>query len=105
LQDLLNTCAQFIVRMNGRERAGLALVVLSGVAYMGLFAVPWLPLSLAGKSAAAVALVVGGEALFWLGVLIAGREIMRKYRHLLSPRQLKQELDRLTRPKPDNRSE
>ncbi|MFM8551542.1 MAG: hypothetical protein ACKOCD_04390 [Nitrospiraceae bacterium] len=46
--------------------AGIACLVLSCLLYAGL--------------------VVLGETAFWLGCLLAGRELMRRYRHQLNPR-------------------
>ena len=81
--------------LENAERAGLALVVLSALAYLGLLVVPFTPLDFAGKAALAAGLVIGGEALFWLGALVAGRSVMRKYREWLSPRRILMALERL----------
>ena len=65
---------------------GLGLIVISSLLYAGLLAVPFLPLSLEGKAAASVALVVAGEAAFWTGGALLGRELVSKYRRMLDPR-------------------
>ncbi|MBN1322714.1 MAG: transporter suffix domain-containing protein [Methanotrichaceae archaeon] len=59
----------------GRRRwIGLALVGLSFLIYGMLLVVPVLSLSLDGKALLSVTIVVAGEAAFWLGAIILGRE-------------------------------
>lgn len=65
--------------------AGL-LVALSCVLYAGLLAVPFLAESTAGRATLSGSLIVAGEGAFWLGALIAGPAVMRRYRHQLDPR-------------------
>jgi hypothetical protein len=65
---------------------GIALVGLSFVLYGALIAVPFLPLSLEGKVAVSSALVISGEASFWIGGFLVGRELVARYRRFLDPR-------------------
>ncbi len=65
---------------------GLVLVVLSTVAYLLLFGVPFLPVATEVKAGVSVALVVVGEATFWIGAALLGRELVTRFRHALNPR-------------------
>lgn len=69
-----------------RSAAGVACLVLSCVFYAALLAVPFLPLGNPGQAAVAAGLVVAGEGIFLVGCLLAGRELMARYRHRLNPR-------------------
>jgi short-subunit dehydrogenase len=57
---------------------GIFLVVLSFVLYGLLPAVPFLPLPAAVKISLAPGLVVSGEAAFWVGGLLLGKEVLGK---------------------------
>jgi hypothetical protein len=47
--------------------------------------VPILPLSLAQKSLASTGLILISEAIFWLGILLSGKELAHRYRQNFSP--------------------
>ena len=66
--------------------AGIVCLMLSCVLYAALLAVPFLPLGYSGQAVVAAGLVIVGEAVFWLGCVLAGRELMVRYRHHLNPR-------------------
>jgi hypothetical protein len=66
--------------------AGIVCLLLSCLLYAALLAVPFLPFGYSGRAAAAAGLVIVGEAIFWLGCVLAGRELMVRYRHYLNPR-------------------
>jgi hypothetical protein len=65
---------------------GIVLVVLSTVAYLLLFGVPFLPVATEMKAGVGVALVVVGEATFWVGAALLGRELITRFKHALNPR-------------------
>lgn len=67
------------------KKMGLFLVILSCVLYGGLLLVPFTPYTTGTKAVISSALVVSGEASFWLGALILGKEIVTKYRRYLNP--------------------
>jgi len=69
-----------------KRRLGLGLIGLSCLLYGGLFLVPMTSLSSKGKVALSSALVISGEASFWIGGLILGKEVIAKYRGALDPR-------------------
>ncbi len=61
---------------------GLALVALSFVLYGGLLLVPLTPFSAGNKIVISSLLVISGEASFWIGVIILGKEAVSKYRNI-----------------------
>ena len=69
---------------NWREWTGVILFVLSFVMFWSILAVPWLDGSVAWRASIAGGLAIGAEVVFWVGVLIAGRPFMRRYREYLS---------------------
>ncbi len=58
------------------------LVVLSFVFYGALMLVPFTPFSAGGKLQLSAGLILMGEASFWIAVLILGKEVVSKYRHI-----------------------
>jgi hypothetical protein len=69
-----------------RVAAGVALVLLSGLLYLAVPAVLFLPLSTGQKAGAVAALVVLAEVAFLVAALVLGREAVRRYRRFLNPR-------------------
>jgi len=67
------------------KRIGIFCIVLSFALYALLLAVPFLPAGASVKTAAAAGLVIAGEVTFWVGGLLLGREVMKKYRRYFSP--------------------
>lgn len=57
----------------------LALVGLSFVFYGALLLIPFAPFGAADKVLLSSAILVCGEASFWIAVLIAGREALSRY--------------------------
>jgi hypothetical protein len=69
-----------------KRRLGFFLVILSCLLYGCLLLVPMTPFSAKGKVALSSLLVISGEASFWIGGLILGREAIRRWRSALDPR-------------------
>ncbi|MGC9515738.1 transporter suffix domain-containing protein [Methanocrinis sp.] len=69
-----------------KRRLGFGLVALSCLLYGSLLLVPTTSLSTEGKVALSSLLVISGEASFWIGGLILGREAIRRWRGALHPR-------------------
>ncbi|HPJ30585.1 MAG TPA: transporter suffix domain-containing protein [Methanothrix sp.] len=69
-----------------KRRLGFGLVALSCLLYGSLLLVPTTTLSTEGKVALSSLLVISGEASFWIGGLILGREAIRRWRGSLDPR-------------------
>lgn len=67
------------------KKIGLFLVILSCVLYGGLLLVPFVPYTTGTKAVISSALVISGEASFWLGALILGKEFVTKYRRYFNP--------------------
>lgn len=67
------------------KKTGIILVILSFVLYGGLLLMPFIPYSTGTKAAITTAIVVSGEASFWLGALILGKEVVTKYKQYLNP--------------------
>ncbi|HII06901.1 MAG TPA: transporter suffix domain-containing protein [Methanotrichaceae archaeon] len=65
---------------------GFSLVALSFILYGCLLLVPMTPFSTEGKVALSSLLVISGEASFWIGGLILGREVIARYHGALDPR-------------------
>ncbi len=71
--------------MTNKTRIALWLVVVSCAFWAGLLALPLLAVAGSTKAWIAGALIVAGEATFWIGALIVGREIMMRHRDKLWP--------------------
>jgi hypothetical protein len=69
-----------------KRRLGFGLVALSFLLYGCLLLVPSTSFSTEGKVALSSLLVISGEASFWIGGLILGREVIGRWRVALDPR-------------------
>ncbi|KKL97765.1 hypothetical protein LCGC14_1831150 [marine sediment metagenome] len=72
-------------------RIGIGTIGFSVLPYLALPALPLLDVSVARSAVYAGVLVVGAEAIFWIGVALAGRETWREVRRVglrHAPRQL-----------------
>ena len=67
------------------SKLGLVLIVTSCLLWVAILAAPTLPYSIAKKAAIATSLVVISEVMFWLGILLAGKELAHRYRRKLNP--------------------
>lgn len=76
--ERLRTCSP-------RQLLGLALVALSVVFYFALVAVPFLPVATERQVMLAGAFAISTEGSFWLGCLVAGKEIIAFLRSKLWP--------------------
>jgi hypothetical protein len=71
------------------QKLGLVLITFSFSPWLIVpFVVPFLPLSLSQKALLIPALLVIGEVMFWVGVLLVGKEVADKYRRYLNRRHL-----------------
>jgi hypothetical protein len=68
------------------KRLGIGLIILSTVLYCGVFAAPFLPLTVKVKAVSIGVLAVSGEVTFWIGAALVGKELATKYRQYLNPR-------------------
>lgn len=68
-------------------RLALGLVLLSGVFWFSMLAVPFVPLPLSAwqKGALAFALFFAAEVAFWVGALLVGKDLIYRYLAKLWP--------------------
>lgn len=67
-------------------KIGVVLLIATGLLWLGVAVVPFLPIEASMKVGAAGALLVAGEVAFWLGAILTGKEFVAKYKHRLDPR-------------------
>jgi len=65
--------------------AGIALIVVSCVLYVLLLAVPFLPIRSDAQVLLATGLLLSSEGTFWIGCLIAGKDVIARLRAQLWP--------------------
>ncbi|WP_373547436.1 transporter suffix domain-containing protein [Chamaesiphon sp.] len=66
------------------SKLGLLLILTSCLLWAAILFVPILPLSIAQKAISTASLVIISEVLFWLGILLAGKQAHR-YRRQFNP--------------------
>jgi hypothetical protein len=71
--------------IRANSKLGVILVLISGLLWGAVLAVPFLAATVATKAAIVTSLVVASEAAFWLGILLAGKELAQRYRRMLNP--------------------
>ena len=64
-------------------RLGIILISVSVIIFLTLFAVPFIPMDAKIKIALTTAFIVAGEAMFWLGVILIGKEVYLKFKEKL----------------------
>ena len=64
---------------------GVALLVACVVLYGAAGALLFAPLAAGWKAGAVAVLVVVAEVCFWLGAVVLGREVVRRYRRFFNP--------------------
>jgi hypothetical protein len=66
-------------------KIGLVLIIASCLLWVVILFVPLLPLSIAEKAVFVTSLIAISEIIFWLGILLAGKELAHRYRRQLNP--------------------
>ncbi len=66
------------------QKLGFGLIIVSFVPWVAIIFIPSLTLTLAQKAALVTILAIIAEVLFWLGILIVGKEAATKYRKNLN---------------------
>jgi hypothetical protein len=79
------------------RKFGVGLLVISFVPWFVAIAVPFLALPLAQKATIAAILFGMAEVMFWVGVLIVGKEVADRYRQWLNPRYVWRKVRRISR--------
>ncbi|CEG28456.1 transporter suffix domain-containing protein [Bacillus sp. B-jedd] len=64
---------------------GVALIILSCLFYAAILLVPLSSFSTGTKVTITAGLVIAGEATFWIGGIILGKEAVTRYRKNLNP--------------------
>src|SRR5699024_4238868 len=70
---------------NTSKRVGIFLFALSFILFGIAFVTPFLPFPTSAKVIIAPSLAVLGEVAFWIGGIIVGKELMKRYRKHLNP--------------------
>jgi archaellum biogenesis protein FlaJ (TadC family) len=73
------------VRVKVNSKLGVSLIVSSCLLWVTVLAVPFLPASVAQKAIITASILIVSEITFWLGILLAGKEIAQRYRRKLNP--------------------
>ncbi len=68
-----------------RHQLGLTLIIISCLLWGCVLLVPMLALSLAHKGLISTGLILISEAIFWVGILISGKELAHRHRQNLNP--------------------
>ena len=66
-----------------RFRLGIVLISISVVVFLTLFALPFMSMDAKLKITLGTILIVAGEVLFWLGTILIGKEVYKKFMVLL----------------------
>ena len=66
-------------------KIGIVLIVASCLLWVVILFVPILPFTLAEKALIVTSSIVISEVIFWLGILLVGKEFAHRYRQQLNP--------------------
>ncbi len=70
-------------------KIGIALIIISVIAFLSILVVPFLDFRSGIKIAVSTVLLVVGEISFWLGGFLLGKELFNKYKSYLNPKNWK----------------
>jgi hypothetical protein len=73
------------VRAGTYSKLGLLLIIISSLLWAAVLVVPALPFPTTEKALVVTSLIVISEIAFWLGILLAGKELADRYRRNLNP--------------------
>ncbi|PSB21683.1 hypothetical protein C7B65_03645 [Phormidesmis priestleyi ULC007] len=76
------------------KNLGIGLILVSFLPWVTVAAVPFLAVSIAQKAVLVPVLLGSAEVMFWLGILIVGKEVAERYRRWLNPRYLWEKIRR-----------
>jgi hypothetical protein len=62
------------------KRFGIILILISGVFFGLILAVPFLTYTIGQKGIITTGLVICGEIAWWVGVVILGKEVVERYK-------------------------
>jgi hypothetical protein len=85
-------------RLSRIAKLGIVLAIGSVIPWLLLLVLPFLPLSLTERAMLVAGLLVMAEVMFWVGAVLAGQEVIRRFRQTLNPKALwKMMVDRVQR--------
>jgi hypothetical protein len=64
----------------------ISLILLSGLFFGMILVVPFFPVSLTTKGVLVTVCIISGEVAWWVGVAVAGKQMITKYKRYLNPR-------------------
>jgi len=70
------------------KKLGVGLILVSFLPWIAVAIAPFLAVSIAQKAVLIPVLLGSAEVMFWLGILIVGKEVAERYRRWLNPRYL-----------------
>lgn len=79
------------------KKLGVGLIVMSFLPWIAVAVAPFLALSIAQKAVLIPVLIGSAEVIFWIGILIVGKEVAERYKRWLNPRYLWERIRRLFR--------
>ncbi|MQR97315.1 transporter suffix domain-containing protein [Fictibacillus phosphorivorans] len=62
-----------------KKKIGITFIILSFVLWILIPVIPFLSLGAGVKTAIVSGLFIGGEVFFWLGALLAGKDIVKNF--------------------------
>jgi hypothetical protein len=81
--ELLGFMAEKPLALNWVAKLGVGLAIGSFIPWLLLLVLPFLPLSVGQKAIGVGILLAVAEVMFWVGVVLAGQEVVRRYRKKL----------------------
>jgi hypothetical protein len=66
-------------------KIGLVLIIISSLMWVVILFIPISPVPIAEKALVVTSLIAISEVIFWLGILLAGKELAHRYRRQLNP--------------------
>ena len=64
-------------------RIGIVIILISILIFFALFAIPFLSVSVKTKLALTPVLLVTGEVMFWLGIVLIGKDVYLRFKATL----------------------
>ncbi len=73
-------------KKNWKFKLGLTLIILSVFVFASLLLIPFLKIDARDKITVTTIIIVIGEITFWSGGLLLGKELFKKYKSYLNPK-------------------
>jgi hypothetical protein len=79
------------------QKLGLTLIIVSVLPGITALILPFLPIPVTQKAFLIPGLMILADAIFWLGILLVGKEVAQKHRRFFHRRYLRMKLKKLWR--------